>query len=488
MSARVIGVAAVGVLTLAAVGASAQRPVVTLATKGIAMVHREIRIEIPAGRSTHRIDLGDAIVGSVVSATEGVAVVSVERAPPFTEAEAFKASVGRTFEFIDWPRRPAARLLAIHPERWEFVDQPGQILLARPGGILWPADLVLPETGLAITLLSDRARTSVTLEYEMATGSWAAIYDLRLGRSGSMSGTAVLASGTIELDSAEVRLLAGDLGPQSKALPRLRAGSTAFEDASITTGASGSEFGNAQGGIGPLIGEANTYMAGVPGVPGAPGATSSLAGQIYLYQLSEPVDLGARSEIAVPLFSRTPAAAIRQLSLGGVLPMRGGLGSNPAEQRVPVIVSYEVRRTRGTPFGDLPLPSGVVSVTDVGPDGVSRLTGRTTIGHTAPGQPVRVTVGASFNVTATRTQTAFAITDTNQYRQPVGVEAAYRVSIQNAEDSAVVVTVYEVRAGEWQVLESSVPAERKSSTVTSFDVRVPARSEATLTYRLRVGW
>jgi hypothetical protein len=48
--------------------------------------------------------------------------------------------------------------------------------------------------------------------------------------------------------------------------------------------------------------------------------------------------------------------------------------------------------------------------------------------------------------------------------------------------------VVERRAGEWAVVSSSVPAERVSSSVARFRVRVPARGEAALTYQLRVVW
>jgi hypothetical protein len=66
--------------------------------------------------------------------------------------------------------------------------------------------------------------------------------------------------------------------------------------------------------------------------------------------------------------------------------------------------------------------------------------------------------------------------------------ADYKVTLKNATDSAVAVLVQEERAGEWSVVSSSVPAEKVSSTISRFRVRVPARGEATLTYRIRVIW
>jgi len=51
-----------------------------------------------------------------------------------------------------------------------------------------------------------------------------------------------------------------------------------------------------------------------------------------------------------------------------------------------------------------------------------------------------------------------------------------------------VVDVLEERGGEWSVLSSSVPAEKLSSTRTRFRAKVPARSEAAITYRVRIVW
>ena len=71
---------------------------------------------------------------------------------------------------------------------------------------------------------------------------------------------------------------------------------------------------------------------------------------------------------------------------------------------------------------------------------------------------------------------------------PTAVTVAYRMNYRNAGDSAVTVTTYESRIGEWSVLESSHPAERQSSGSVAFAVTVPARGEAVLTYRVRATW
>jgi hypothetical protein len=45
-----------------------------------------------------------------------------------------------------------------------------------------------------------------------------------------------------------------------------------------------------------------------------------------------------------------------------------------------------------------------------------------------------------------------------------------------------------MRGGDWQILESSMPAERLSSTRARFRVKVPARGESVITYRIKATW
>ncbi len=96
----------------------------------------------------------------------------------------------------------------------------------------------------------------------------------------------------------------------------------------------------------------------------------------------------------------------------------------------------------------------------------------------------------AFDLTARRVQTSYVTR--RDSTKATGIRtvatAEYRVTVRNATDSAATVDVIEERAGEWAVLSSSVPAEKLSSTRTRFRVKVPARGEAAVTYRLRIVW
>ena len=94
-------------------------------------------------------------------------------------------------------------------------------------------------------------------------------------------------------------------------------------------------------------------------------------------------------------------------------------------------------------------------------------------------------------MTATRVQTDYsvarAVATANAPTRTV-VTAAYRVTLQNAKDSSVVVEVREDRGGEWSIVDSSIPPVKRSSTRVVFPVTIPAKGTVALTYRVRVVW
>jgi len=99
-------------------------------------------------------------------------------------------------------------------------------------------------------------------------------------------------------------------------------------------------------------------------------------------------------------------------------------------------------------------------------------------------------LGIPFDFTAKRVQTTYVTRRDSSKAGGVRTVATadYRVTIANATDSTATVDVLEERGGEWSVLSSSVPAEKLSSTRTRFRAKVPARSEAAITYRVRIVW
>jgi hypothetical protein len=192
----------------------------------------------------------------------------------------------------------------------------------------------------------------------------------------------------------------------------------------------------------------------------------------------------------VGLFDPAQVKYERNYLVHGDVPYWGFLPQMGEETEPPVEVIYTLTRPRKSDFGDRPLPGGTARLYQPDSAGALQLVGEASIEHTPAGNDLRLKAGTAFDITAKRLQTSYVTRrdSTKAHGVHTVATADYRVTLKNATDSAVTVLVQEERAGEWSVVSSSVSAEKVSSTITRFRVRVPARGEAALTYRLRVIW
>jgi hypothetical protein len=327
------------------------------------------------------------------------------------------------------------------------------VVFGRPGLPLYPSDLVLAEPTLTLTLRSAAARPNLRLGYFTQGAGWQAEYAVVLGRgTARVNGQAAIQSATIRERDVEVQLLAGSVG---------RAGMVADQLAAA-----------------PVLRRAEAFQL--------EKAEEQQVGEAHLYTLPGRVTLEPGVATNVALFDPANAPWERAYVVRGQLNYYGPLqqyGTEPGQ--VPVNVYYTLKRAARTSFGDLPLPGGIWRLYEPDDAGRLQLIGESSAGHTAPGTDIRLSAGNAFDLTATRTQMTY--TTRRDSTRTIGT-ADYRVTIANAKDTAVTVEVWEERAGEWTVVQSSIPAERLSSTRTRFRVRVPARGEAVLTYRIRAVW
>jgi hypothetical protein len=446
-----------GVLLPAMIAAQAPTSV-TLFNSGRVLVRRTLPLAIPAGASSQSLELGLFDPTSLTTLDPGVTVTGVRFDPSWSEDALLRRSVGKSFRFQRTPNVfQTATLIALDPERWKWDD--GKVTFGRPGQLQWGAEQVPTAPVTDVTMRSDRARPSIKVMYATSGVSWGASYRVFLGSQGRIEGVAALSGGTLDLADAEVQLLAGDIGrPQggqqmyaAKAMAAPAPGMNAFEDA----------------------------------------ATSEAVGEAHVYTLPTRISFVPGVQLTVPMFEPVAAIGERRLTVGGGIPYYGGFQQQPDESPVPVEVAYRFDRKAGTPFGDLVLPGGSVSVFSADNAGRMQLIGQGSIGHTPAGKELLIPTGTAFDVTATRVQTDYnvarAVATANAPTRTVAI-AAYRVTVQNAKDSAVVVEVREDRGGEWSIVESSVPPVKRSSSRVVFPVTVPAKGTVVLTYRVRVVW
>jgi hypothetical protein len=432
----------------------------TIYNDGRVLVRRAAPANLPKGSSTQRLALGQLDPATVFSLDSSVALDRVSYDGAVDEASVLRRSVGKrlVFRLREPQDTVSALVLGVDPLRLQLPD--GRVSFTAPGLALYPSDVVVVEPTLSLAVRSARSQDQIRLGYFTSGASWQASYQLVLGREDArVSGMAVLPSESLRAENAEIHLLAGSVGraqqpgapPQPMMQKQMRAAAEMAAD----------NFATEQ-----KVGEFHLYTL--------PGRSTLLPGQTT----------------SIALFDPAQAKYERNYVVHGDVPLWGFLPQQGEELQPPVQIDYVLKRPRKTDFGDRPLPGGVARVYQPDSAGGLQLVGEASMDHTPAGSDLRLNAGNAFDLTARRVQASYSTRrDSTKARGIHTVATAdYRVTLKNAGDSAATIDVQEERAGEWSVLASSVPAEKVSSTITRFRVRVPARGETVLTYRIRVLW
>ncbi|NNG14881.1 MAG: hypothetical protein HKM89_00280 [Gemmatimonadales bacterium] len=426
----------------------------TIYNDGRVLVRRSVPEPVPRGVSTHRMALGALDLSTLFSLDPTVVITGASYDGATDMQSVLRRSIGRllTFRRGSATNTVEAKVLGVDPERYEMPD--GTITFNMPGTPQFPRDLVVINPVVRLDVDSRRNREQLNLGYFTSGGSWQASYQAILGGDDArVLGSAVVAVDRLNVEGASVQLLAGSVGraapmrDESRFQRRMAVG--AFEEGAI--------------------------------------ATEERVGEFHLYTLPGTLDLAPGVETSTALFDPATTAYERRYVLRGVMPYRGPLPQVGEMPESPVEVRYTLTRERGggNDFGDTPLPGGVIRLYQADEAGRLQLIGEANLRHTAAGSDVTVSAGLAFDITAKRVQTSYTTVKRGRYTYAT---ADYEVRLSNATDQDVTVDVLEERFGEWSVLESSVAAEKLSSTVTRFLVPVPAEGNAVLTYQLRVRW
>jgi hypothetical protein len=448
--------AAAGLVGTTVAGPVLAQESLTIYGDGRVLHRRAFTLTVPAGLSEHRLALGLVDPSSLFSLDSTVTIVGSRFDAAVDEVNTLRRAVGRRITFWTGGTTNGVRdtvvaeVLGVDPERYRTAD--GRVVFNRPGVPLFPGDVVLAEPSLALTLQSRTTRPGFSLGYFSSGGGWQADYAVVVsGSTARITGNATITAGMLRSDSAQIQLVAGEVG----------------------RGATRKEFVTM-----------DRTMAAAP-APMAVSAQEERTGEVHLYSLPGRLSLAPGVAATAMLFEPATAPVERVYTVRGVLPFWGGLPQLPSEVIEPVQVTYVVKRPLKSEFGERPVPNGTARIYQRDSEGRLQLIGESAVGHTAPGQDLRLGAGTAFDLTAQRIQSSF--NTRRDSLRTIGT-ASYRVALANAKDSAVTVDVIEARGGEWSVLSSSVPAEKLSSTETRFRVRVPPRSETTLTYQVRVVW
>lgn len=425
---------------------------------GRVVVRQTLAQALQQGRNTVTLGIEGLDPATLFSPDSQVSIVSAVARFPSTQEDALARAVGQMIAFAREKDTVRATVVRVDPPQVRLAD--GRLLLALPGQPLFPASLVRTQPEAQLVLEAARARPRTDLAFVGQGMTWEAVYQVVLGRSqAAVSGAATVTSTSLRADSAEVQLVAGSIRRARAPVPQ-----PAMEMA---------------------VARASVMM------DSGAFAGEETVGETHVYALPGRLSIEPNVPVTTALFPRAGAPVTQELIVPGVLPWRGyfgGYSTEPVTQ--PVQVWYTLKRTRGSAFGDRPLPAGTAQVYQADAAGRIQLVGEASIGHTPAGKDVRLQTSDAFDVTAERVQTEYNAEQLLPPRRGVPgsrrVTASFRVTLNNAKAEAVTVDVRETHFGEWRVTATSVAAEKLSASEVRFRLSVPAGGAATLTYTVQI--
>jgi len=186
----------------------------------------------------------------------------------------------------------------------------------------------------------------------------------------------------------------------------------------------------------------------------------------YLYPLSGPLNLDNLGTVQASIVGPARVAAKRTYRYDGA---RDG-----SKVRVQVVFGNEKNAGLG-----IPLPAGRVRVYAPDNSGALTLVGEDQIGHTPPGERVKILSGIAFDLVGDRTRVSHTRVSRNVS------EDQLRIKIRNGGADKVTVTVVENLYGNWEITTKSAEFAKRNADEVEFDLVVPAGQESILTYTVR---
>jgi hypothetical protein len=149
----------------------------------------------------------------------------------------------------------------------------------------------------------------------------------------------------------------------------------------------------------------------------------------------------------------------------------------PIREKVGVYITFRNSEANGL---GIPLPKGIIRVYKTDRSGSQQFIGENRIDHTPKDEELKVNVGNAFDMVAER-----RLVDYKQVAKRV-FEYAYEIRVRNHKEEAEIVFVNEPFGGDWEMISSSLPAEKTAAFAARFVLLVQKGGEAVLNYRVRI--
>ncbi|HEX7665249.1 MAG TPA: hypothetical protein VF407_12075 [Polyangiaceae bacterium] len=202
--------------------------------------------------------------------------------------------------------------------------------------------------------------------------------------------------------------------------------------------------------------------------------------EYHLYTLDRPTSVLDNEDKQVVLLEGHDIRLDKKLIFfGDANWYRSNYGQTQANQKVGVY--FDIENKEANHLG-IPLPKGVVRVYQGDASGAKQFVGEDSIDHTPRDERVRIKLGEAFDVVGDRVEKNWKTLGT------CSSESDWEITLKNHKDTAVTVEDVEPVGGDWTILKSSLPFEKKDAHTFTFTVPIGARQEVKVTYRVRVSW
>jgi hypothetical protein len=202
--------------------------------------------------------------------------------------------------------------------------------------------------------------------------------------------------------------------------------------------------------------------------------------EYHLYTLAQPTSVMNNEQKQVTLLEGHDVKVDKRLVFfGQQYYFRGQYGQVVSNQKVGVFL--DIKNEEKNHLG-IALPKGIVRVYKADKSGAKQFIGEDSIDHTPRDEKIRIKMGESFDVVGDRKQTSYHLYGT------CSSDSEWEISLRNHKDTADEVEIVEPAGGDWEILSSSEPANKKDAHTFTFTVKVPARGETKVTYKVRVRW
>jgi hypothetical protein len=201
--------------------------------------------------------------------------------------------------------------------------------------------------------------------------------------------------------------------------------------------------------------------------------------EYHLYSLQRATTLKNNETKQISLLSAANLNVKKELIVNGQAFYYQGYNNpgEPVKEKVGVFIGFKNAKENNL---GLPLPAGVVRVYKADTTGAQQFVGEDRIDHTPKDENVRIKLGDAFDVVAERKQMDYKNISRRVF------EYAYEIRIRNHKEEAISVIVNEPIGGDWEIVNSTFPAEKTAAFAARFTVPVAKDGEAVLSYRVRV--